>query len=278
MKRVVFTAGALLVTAVLFMWAQQVSPLFYVVNAQTGTTYTIAATDANKLVTFNNAGAIAVTLNQSTASYFPPGTCFEGQDYGAGTATITPGTSTINNGAGSFTLTTGQGAKICADGSNNYQVQTGRGSGGTVTSAVIAGTANQITASGTCTITTTGTCTLSVPAAFTAPGSVTLTTFLQLAVNSVTSSASPNFDLSLANIQTIAALANNATATFSNISAGRKYTFFLCQDATGGRTFTWPATAKGAMTIGSTASLCSSQDFYSNGTNLYAIAPGLVNE
>ena len=47
--------------------------------------------------------------------------------------------------------------------------------GGTVTSAVIAGTANEITASGTCTITTTGTCTLSVPTGFVAPGSITAT-------------------------------------------------------------------------------------------------------
>lgn len=54
------------------------------------------------------------------------------------------------------------------------------GSGtGTVTSAVIAGTANQITATGTCTITTTGTCTLSIPSAFLLPGTInklTLTT------------------------------------------------------------------------------------------------------
>lgn len=39
------------------------------------------------------------------------------------------------------------------------------GTGGTVSSVTIAGTANQITASGTCTITTTGTCTLSLVAA-----------------------------------------------------------------------------------------------------------------
>lgn len=39
----------------------------------------------------------------------------------------------------------------------------GGGGSGTVTSITIAGTANQITASGTCTVTTTGTCTLSQP-------------------------------------------------------------------------------------------------------------------
>lgn len=43
---------------------------------------------------------------------------------------------------------------------------------GSVTSVVIAGTANQITATGTCTITTTGTCTLSIPSAFVLPGTI----------------------------------------------------------------------------------------------------------
>ncbi len=50
----------------------------------------------------------------------------------------------------------------------------GAGSG-TVTSAVIAGTADQITVSGTCTITTTGTCTLSLPSVLILPGTVSAT-------------------------------------------------------------------------------------------------------
>jgi hypothetical protein len=32
------------------------------INAQTGTTYTVLGSDMGKLITFNNAGAIAVTL------------------------------------------------------------------------------------------------------------------------------------------------------------------------------------------------------------------------
>lgn len=44
---------------------------------------------------------------------------------------------------------------------------------GTVTSAVIAGTANQITVTGTCTITTSGTCTLSLPSNMLLPGTLT---------------------------------------------------------------------------------------------------------
>jgi hypothetical protein len=46
------------------------------------------------------------------------------------------------------------------------------GGSGTVTSVVVAGTANQITASGTCTITTTGTCTLSLPSGLLIPGTI----------------------------------------------------------------------------------------------------------
>lgn len=54
---------------------------------------------------------------------------------------------------------------------------TGPAASGTVTSIIIAGTANQITASGTCTITTSGTCTLSLtPTPVVTPGtSPTLT-------------------------------------------------------------------------------------------------------
>ncbi len=48
----------------------------------------------------------------------------------------------------------------------------GGGSSGTVTSAVLAGTANQITVSGTCTITTTGTCTFSLPSVLALPGTI----------------------------------------------------------------------------------------------------------
>lgn len=50
---------------------------------------------------------------------------------------------------------------------------------GTVTSVVVAGTANQITASGTCTITTTGTCTLSLPSGLLIPGTINKLTLTQ---------------------------------------------------------------------------------------------------
>jgi hypothetical protein len=50
--------------------------------------------------------------------------------------------------------------------SGTWTLVSGGGGSGTVTSVIIAGTANQITATGTCTITTSGTCTLSIPTSY----------------------------------------------------------------------------------------------------------------
>src|SRR6185312_9760934 len=86
------------------------------VNAQTGTTYTVSSSDCGKLVTFNNASTISVTLPQATGS-FTSGFSFYVQNVGAGTVTITPTTSTIN-GASSLDVTTGQGLMIVSDGTN----------------------------------------------------------------------------------------------------------------------------------------------------------------
>lgn len=111
------------------------------INAQTGTSYTILSTDAAKLVTFSNGASVAVTLPQATGS-FTTGFAFGVQNKGAGTVTITPTTSTIN-GAASLAVPTDRGCWITSDGTN-WQVDsctalvTGGGSGCTV-----AGTAGQ---------------------------------------------------------------------------------------------------------------------------------------
>lgn len=60
------------------------------VNAQTGTTYTFATTDADKVVTLSNAGAITATLPLNSAQAFPIGSEFEAVQVGAGTVTIAP--------------------------------------------------------------------------------------------------------------------------------------------------------------------------------------------
>ena len=64
-------------------------------NNQVGTTYTIVAGDNGKVITFNNASAIAVTLPDTLDTNFQ---CTIVQ-IGAGVPTVTPNTDTIN-GAG----------------------------------------------------------------------------------------------------------------------------------------------------------------------------------
>ena len=64
-------------------------------NNQVGTTYTIVASDNGKVLTFNNAASIAVTLPDTLDTDFQ---CSIVQ-IGAGVPTVTPATDTIN-GAG----------------------------------------------------------------------------------------------------------------------------------------------------------------------------------
>lgn len=90
------------------------------INAQTGTSYGIATTDAGKLITFSNASAIAVTLSQATTTGYTAGFSFDVQNLGAGLVTITPATSTIN-GAATLTVAQNTGCTITSDGAN-YQV------------------------------------------------------------------------------------------------------------------------------------------------------------
>lgn len=91
------------------------------INAQTGTTYTVLATDFRKLVTHTNGSAIAVTLPQSGSS-FPAGWFYFTQNRGAGAVTITPTTSTID-GAASLVLNQNEGALIISDGTNYFTVR-----------------------------------------------------------------------------------------------------------------------------------------------------------
>lgn len=104
------------------------SPTGVGTNAQTGTTYTIAATDRSSYVTLSNASSIAVTLPQAGTTGFASNFVFRACDIGAGTATITPTTSTISYttgaaytaGASTLVLRTGQCASIYSDNSNYF--------------------------------------------------------------------------------------------------------------------------------------------------------------
>jgi hypothetical protein len=106
-------AGNLLATSTQLITSQAI-------NAQTGTSYAMATGDAGKLVTFNNASPVAVTLSQATTAGFTAGYSFDVHNIGAGVVTITPTTSTIN-GAATLTFVQNTDCTITSDGTN-YQV------------------------------------------------------------------------------------------------------------------------------------------------------------
>ncbi len=91
-----------------------------IVNAQTGTSYTIQTDDRSRLVTLSNSSPIAITLPQADTDNFPSGWYTTISNKGLGAATITPATSTID-GLATYTMRTGEMIRISSDGTN-YQL------------------------------------------------------------------------------------------------------------------------------------------------------------
>jgi len=98
-------------------WQPAVSTLNVTLNAQTGTTYTLVAGDATKLVTLSNAGAITLTI---PSGIFTTGQYINIQQIGVGQVTV------ANNGTSSFTGTGTKlraqysaGSIICTNGASN---------------------------------------------------------------------------------------------------------------------------------------------------------------
>jgi hypothetical protein len=98
---------------------------FYIgINAQTGTSYTVADGDAWSEVSFNNAAAVTVTLPQAGASsQFLSGWRARFRNLNEGAVTIAPQTSTIN-GLGSLVLLRGDHAVVHSDGTNYFAAVT----------------------------------------------------------------------------------------------------------------------------------------------------------
>lgn len=88
----------------------------YTQRSTSGTTDTVLSSDACKIVTYNNASPVAVTLPQATGS-FGAGFSFDVENLGAGLVTITPTTSTIN-GSSTLTVATKTSCTIWSDGTN----------------------------------------------------------------------------------------------------------------------------------------------------------------
>ena len=98
------------------------------VNAQTGTTYTIADADEDDLTTYNNAGSIAVTLACPSGANFLNGWKNEQQQIGAGNPTITVSGCTINGG--STVVVPATGLELRSDGTNYRALFNGSGGSG----------------------------------------------------------------------------------------------------------------------------------------------------
>lgn len=104
------------------------------INAQTGTTYTVLNTDCDpggrRVVTFNNAAGVAVTLPQAGLNgQFVAGCTLKVLNVGLGAVTITPATSTIN-GAATLAVNSGGSAEINNDSTNYWSSGGGGGSQG----------------------------------------------------------------------------------------------------------------------------------------------------
>jgi hypothetical protein len=62
------------------------------INAQTGTSYTLAASNAGNLVTLNNSSSITLTVPQDSAATIAIGTYVDLMQLGAGQVTVSAGT------------------------------------------------------------------------------------------------------------------------------------------------------------------------------------------
>ena len=71
-----------------------------VLNAQTGTAYTLVLADANRtaFLTMSNASASTLTVPPNSSVAFPVGALVEGAQLGAGQVTLTPGAGVTING------------------------------------------------------------------------------------------------------------------------------------------------------------------------------------
>ena len=71
------------------------------INTQSGTVYTLVASDAGKLVTLSNANPITVTVPPESSVAFTAGAAIALAQTGAGQVTVAAGSGVTVNGAGS---------------------------------------------------------------------------------------------------------------------------------------------------------------------------------
>jgi hypothetical protein len=99
-----FTAGQVLTAAEL----DAVATAMIALNAQTGTSYTAVLGDDGKLVTCDNASAIALTIPPNSSVAFGIGTQINVMQLGVGVVTITAGAGVTLRSQGTKLKTNGQ--------------------------------------------------------------------------------------------------------------------------------------------------------------------------
>lgn len=99
-----FTAGQVLTAAEL----DAVATAMIAINAQTGTTYTTVLADDGKLITCDNAAAIALTIPPNSSVAYGIGTQLNIMQLGAGQVTITAGAGVTLRSAGTKLKTSAQ--------------------------------------------------------------------------------------------------------------------------------------------------------------------------
>ena len=99
-----FTAGQILTAAQM----DAVATAMIAINAQTGTTYTTVLGDDGKLITADNASAIALTIPPNSSVAYGIGTQINIMQLGAGQVTITAGAGVTLRSQGSKLKTNGQ--------------------------------------------------------------------------------------------------------------------------------------------------------------------------
>jgi hypothetical protein len=88
----------------------------------------------------------------------------------------------------------------------------------------------------------------------------------------------PTFDGGAANTFKITLKGNVTSSRLANVTPGEQLNFIVCQDAPGGRTFAWPANVRGGSAPGTQPGTCSTQSFIFDGTNAFALTPGIPNQ
>ncbi|CAB4194870.1 hypothetical protein UFOVP1269_11 [uncultured Caudovirales phage] len=101
--RPTFTSGQVLTAAEQNVLASAI----VAINAQTGTTYTVVASDVGKLITASNAAAIALTIPQNVFAVGDQINIMQGTG-GSGVVTITAGAGVTLQSNGSKLKTNGQ--------------------------------------------------------------------------------------------------------------------------------------------------------------------------